>query len=183
MAEKLESEKKTEQEVQTAEQYAQAIKNLKDKTVDKEAYDKVVAERETLIKALSGEGPVPEGVQEGQKPADIKELKKRFQQAEELGLTNAEVVETALELRKALIESGQPDPFLPIGAKVKPTLQDIEGADRSAKALQAMLDAARDESGKVDPEMFNAQLRKNIAEDSPLLTARLRANQQTAKKR
>lgn len=166
----------------TADEYTAAIKNLKAKTVSKEEYDKLKEENKTLIKALAGEGPAPEGAQETGKKPDIKELRKKFLTAGEENLSNAETVQTALELRKALIESGERDPFLPQGMKIQTTPQDIATANKVADNLQKMLDEATDEEGYIDEEMFNAQLRKNIAEDSPLLIARLKANAAASKK-
>ena len=181
-----EEEKKTppadEETSLTADEYAAAIKNLKAKTVSKEEYDKLKEENKTLVKALAGEGPAPEGAQETGKKPDIKELRKKFLTAGEENLSNAETVQTALELRKALIDSGERDPFLPQGMKIQTTPQDIATADRVAETLQKMLDEATDEEGYIDEEMFNAQLRKNIAEDSPLLIARLKANAAASKK-
>lgn len=173
----LEDEKTQAQqpEIQSAEEYAAAIKALKESTVNKDEYDKVVADRAVLIKALSGEGPIPEGVQEAAKKPDIKELRQTFLNAGEENLTNAEYIKTALELRKAIIDSGGLDPFLPEGAKVNPTPQDIVGANKAAEAFQSWLDAATDENGKIDGELFNAYMKKGIAEDSPLITARLKA--------
>lgn len=162
-------------EIQSAEEYAAAIKALKESTVSKEEYDKVVADKTVLVKALSGEGPVPEGVQKQEKPADIKELRKKFLNAGEENLSNAEYIQTALKLRKAIIDEGGLDPFLPSGAKVNPTPQDIAGANKAAEAFQSWLDAATDENGKVDNELFNAYMKKGIVEDNPLITARLKA--------
>ena len=175
----LEEEKKetAQQEVQSADEYAAAIKNLKESTVSKEEYDKVVNDKKVLIKALAGEGPVPEGVQtQAQKP-DIKTLRKEFLEAGETNLSNAAYIRKALELRQAVIDEGGIDPFLPVGAKVNPTPQDIAGANKAAEAFQSWLDMATDpETGKIDEELFNAYVKKGIAEDSPMIAARLRAN-------
>ena len=162
-------------EIQSAEEYAAAIKALKESTVSKDEYDKVVADRAVLVKALSGEGPIPEGVQEKAQKPDVKELRKKFLDAGEQDLTNAEYIKTALELRKAIIDEGGMDPFLPQGAKASPTPQDIVGATKAAEAFQSWLDAATDENGKIDNELFNAFMKKGISEDSPILTARLKA--------
>ena len=170
-----EKEQATQPEIQSAEDYAAAIKALKESTVSKEEYDKVVADKKVLVKALSGEGPVPEGVQEKAKPADIKELRREFLNAGEENLSNAEYIQKALKLRQAIIDEGGIDPFLPSGAKVNPTPKDIEGANKAAEAFQSWLDAATDEKGKVDPELFNAFMRKGIADDNAMVTARLRA--------
>lgn len=41
-----------------------------------------------------------------------------------------------------LIESGNPDPFLPIGLRIAPTQEDIQAAERVADVLQQCLDYA-----------------------------------------
>lgn len=173
----LEEEKNMpQQEVQTADEYAEAIKNLKAKTVPLEDYNKVKADKEVLIKALAGEGPVPSEVAQQQaKSLDIKELRKKFLDAGEENLSNAEYIKTALDLRQAIIDEGGLDPFLPSGAKVNPTPADIAGANKAAEAFQSWLDNATDENGKIDDELFNAFMKKGIAEDSPIITAKLRA--------
>ena len=165
------------EKIQSAEDYAEAIKNLKAKTVSKEEYEKVVKDRDVLTKALAGEGPVPEEIarQQAKEKADVKELRKKFLNAGEENLSNAEYVQSALDLRQAILDEGGIDPFLPQGAKANPTNADIAGAQKVADAFQEMLDAATDENGKVDPELFNAYIKKYVAEDSPTVTAKLRA--------
>ena len=171
-----EEKKQQQQEPQTAGEYAEAIKDLRANTVSKEEYDKVVAERTTLVKARAGEGPVPEGVQKQEDPVDVKELRKKFLNAGEENLSNAEYIKTALALRKAAIAEGELDPFIPSGAKVKPTPQDVAKAQEVADTFQKWLDDATDENGKVDEELFMAFMRKGIAEDSPIVAARIRAS-------
>lgn len=161
--------------IQTADEYAEAIKTLKEKTVSKEEYDKVVAEKSTLVKALAGEGPVPDSVQKQAQPADLQELRRKFLNAGEENLSNAEYIKTALELRKAAIAAGELDPFIPAGAKVKPTPQDVAKAQEVADTFQKWLDDATDETGKTDEELFMAFMRKGIADDSPVVAARIRA--------
>lgn len=163
-------------EIQNADEYAEAIKNLKATTVSREEYDKLAQEKSTLVKALAGEGPVPDNVQKQAQPADVKELRKKFLEAGEENLSNADYIKTALELRKALIAEGELDPFIPSGAKVKPTLVDIEKAQQVADAFQSWIDNATDEKGNLDKDLFDAFLKKGIADDSPLITARLKAN-------
>ena len=170
------AEEEQPQKIQTAEEYAAAIKNLKENTVSKEAYDKVVNDNKVLTKALAEGDPLPEGAQEGPAP-DIKELRKKFLESGELNLSNAEYVQNALALRKALIDAGEVDPFIPAGVKAKPSLTDIQGAQKVAEALETWLEAARDsETGKIDEDIFNAMLKKGIAEDNPLIRARSNMN-------
>lgn len=170
-----EKEEKQQQETQmTAEEYAANIKKLRETSVPKEEYDKVVADNKTLAKALAEGVDVPEHDKQENKP-DIKELRKKFLKAGENNLSNVEFVQTTLELRKALMEAGEPDPFLPRGLKRKPDNTDFAGAQRVAEFLEDCLEQSKDEEGKPDPDMFNAMLKKGIANDSPLIAAKIKA--------
>ena len=178
MAEKDETKKEElEQDPKNAEEYVKALKSLRENSVDKKEYDKVVGERDTLIKAMAeGDTSHAQGAESEKKP-DIKELRDKLRTSGEKELSNAEFVATALQLRRAVIEAGGIDPFLPQGVKAKPTLIDIQGAERVAEGLQSCLDNATDpDTGKVDSDLFNAHLKKIIADDNPVLAARLKAN-------
>lgn len=171
------------EEIQTAEDYAAAVKRLKETTVSKEQYEKLLNDNKVLTKALAGEGPIPEGAQEAAKRPDINELRKKFLTAGENNLTNADTVLTALQLREACLEAGEPDPFLPAGIKNHPTPSDIQKAQDVADTLQNWIDESTDEDGIIDTETFNAMLRKGIADDSPLIAARLKTAQAAASKK
>ena len=160
-------------EIRTGEDYVKAVKNLKQNMVDKADYDKVVADNAALVKAIAeGQTVSNESAQETAKP-DIKELRKKFLNADE-SMSNAEYVQTALELRAAIIAEGGLDPFLPTGEKISPDVNDIKGAAKVAEGLEYCLEQAKGEDGKVDPELFNAHFNKILAADSPLLAARLK---------
>lgn len=177
---KDEQEKNTAAESQmTADEYAEEIKKLKANTVSKEEYDKVVADKKTLAKALAEGADVPEGEKQEKQPADIKALRKKLLTAGETSLSNVEYVQTALELRKALIADGQKDPFLPTEIKRKATKEDYAGAERVANFLESCLEDSKDDEGKPDEIMFNALLSKGIANDNPMIA---RAAQEWAKK-
>lgn len=157
-----------------AAEYAEFVKHLKETTVPKEEYDKVVEDKKTLAKALAEGGDVPEAEKQENKPS-LEELRKKFLKAGENNLTNVEFVQTALELRKASMEDGEPDPFLPRGLKRKPDNSDYQGAERVAAFLEDCVEQSKDEDGKPDPDMFNALLKKGIANDSPIIAAKLKA--------
>ena len=170
-----EKEEKQQQETQmTAEEYAAYIKHIRETTVPKEEYDKVVEDKKTLAKALAEGADVPEVEKQENKP-DIKELRKEFLKAGENNLTNVEFVQKTLELRKALMEAGEPDPFLPRGLKRKPDNSDFEGAQRVADFFEQAVEDSKDETGKPDPDMFNALLKKGIANDNSIIAAKVRA--------
>lgn len=174
--EELKKVETTEEAPKNAEEYVAAIKALKEKTVSKEYAEKLEKDNAALIKAVMNGDTVNADEQKQDKP-DIKALREKLSTAGEHELSNAEVVETMLKLRDAVITEGGIDPFLPVGAKVKPTLEDIKAAQHTADGYRYCLEEARDEeTGVVDKDIFNAVLKKITAEDNPVLTARLKAN-------
>lgn len=68
---------------------------------------------------------------------------------------NIQYMEKALALRKALMDKGEEDPFLPIGRKINPTQEDRDAAERAAKIYQQALDYARGDS-----EAFTNELQR-----------------------
>ena len=88
--------------------------------------------------------------------AEIAKLKKELYHSEK-PLSNLEVVSKTLELRKAIIESGADDPFLPTFAKDAPTDKDIEAAQKVARVLQEAVDESQG-----DEALFMARLNKII---------------------
>ena len=174
--EELKKVETTEEAPKNAEEYVAAIKALKEKTVSKEYAEKLEKDNAALIKAVMNGETVSANEQQQEKP-DIKALREKLRTSGEREVSNAEYIETALKLREAVIAEGGLDPFLPSGAKAKPTLEDIQKAEHTAQGFQYCLDEARDaETGVVDKDIFNAVLKKITAEDNPVLTARLKAN-------
>lgn len=138
--------------------YVAAIQELQKNTVSKERYDKLRAENKKLLNALvTGQGVEDESTAK----VDIKELRRKLFD-KDANLTNLEYVDTALKLRTALIESGERDPFLPIGDKVRDTAEMYSTAARVAEGLQECVDFAAGDSG-----IFTAQLQR-IMKDSPI---------------
>ena len=117
-------------------QYIEALKEMRSKTVDKAEYDKLAAENKRLINDVLN-GTVYDK-EESNTKVDIDELRRKLFSTEEQ--TNLEYVTNALALRKALIESGKEDPFVPQGSKYNPTQADYEKAQRVAQVLQEMVD-------------------------------------------
>lgn len=122
--------------------YIDAIKDLKQNTVNKEDYNRLAADNKRLLEAIVNGQTVS---QEQVKPkADLESIRARLFKNE--NISNLEYVSTALELRQALLDQGQPDCFLPTGKKVLPTDQDVECANRVAKVLQECVDFADGDS-------------------------------------
>ena len=131
--------------------YIEAIKEMKQNSVDRSAYDKLKSENKKLLDALVNGQQIDAPKEE--KP-DITELRKKLFNKDG-NLSNLEYVETALELRNALIDAGERDPFLPYGDRVTVTAEMYDKAQAVADGLQECVDFADGDSG-----IFTAQLQR-----------------------
>lgn len=139
--------------------YIEAIKTLKENSVDRDKFDAVVADKKRLLDMVVN-GQTIENVP--QKPkADIKALRNKLYNADNQ-LCNLDYISTSLKLREALIEEGQPDTFLPTGHKVSVTQQDIDTAEKVAAGLQQMVDAADG-----DPVIFLNEFQRRVKDTIP----------------
>ena len=133
--------------------YLAAIKELKEKSVDRSEYDKLRAENKKLIDAVvNGQPGQEEPVVSKHSKEQIDELRNDlFNSPKELN--NLEYITKAMELREALIENGEPDPFLPVGKQISPTRDDLEGAEKVAQVYKECIDYAEGDS-----EVFTNEL-------------------------
>ena len=133
--------------------YLAAIKELKEKSVDRSEYDKLRAENKKLIDAVvNGQPGQEEPVVSKHSKEQIDDLRNDlFNSPRELN--NLEYVTKAMELREALIENGEPDPFLPVGKQISPTRDDIEGAEKVAQVYKECIEYAEGDS-----EVFTNEL-------------------------
>lgn len=127
------------------------LEKLKANTVPKEQYE----ESQNQLKQMwdlyaNGSKPAND---EGEKPqpVDISKLKHELFDSE---LSNLDYATKALELRKAVMDNGGQDPFLPSGHNVVPTDEDIEAANRVADALQHCIDTADGDSAIFTNELY-----------------------------
>lgn len=144
--------------VEVEQDYIQTINDLKSNTVPKDQYQKLRSENKRLLDALvSGQQvdlPKTETV-------NVNDLRKKLF-TRDTDLSNLEYVETALQLRDALIESGERDPFLPFGEKVHETAEQHDKANRVAEVLKECVDFAEGDSG-----IFTAELQRRTKEVMP----------------
>ena len=133
--------------------YLAAIKELKEKSVDRSEYDKLRAENKRLIDAVvNGQPGQEEQVFVKHSKEQIDDLRNElFNSPRELN--NLEFITKAMELREALMENGEPDPFLPVGKQISPTRDDIEGAEKVAQVYKECIDYAEGDS-----EVFTNEL-------------------------
>lgn len=133
--------------------YLAAIKELKQNSVDRSEYDKLRAENKKLIDAVvNGQPGQEEPVFTKHSKEQIDDLRNElFNSPKELN--NLEYITKAMELREALMENGEPDPFLPVGKQISPTRDDLEGAEKVAQVYKECIDYAEGDS-----EVFTNEL-------------------------
>ena len=118
--------------------YIEAIKEIKENSVDKSLYEELREINKQLSKALAT-GQTLEG--EKEETVDIKKLRAELY-SEDSDLSNLEYAKKTLELRDALIAEGGRDPFLPWGEKIIPTQQDVEAANRVYEVMKECIEYA-----------------------------------------
>lgn len=149
-------EMRTEEVVDNTD-YIAAIKELKENSVDRQKYDALKADNKRLVEALVN----GQTIETNSKPqVDIQALRNELFRNE--NQTNLQYVENALKLRNALIESGEPDPFIPQGSKVIATSEDISAAQRVADVLQECIDYAEGDS-----QVFTNELQRRTVDTMP----------------
>ena len=133
--------------------YITAIKELKQNSVDRSEYEKLRAENKKLIDAVvNGQPGQEEPVVSKHSKEQIDDLRNDlFNSPKEL--SNLEYITKAMELREALMENGEPDPFLPVGKQISPTRDDIEGAEKVAQVYKECIEYADGDS-----EVFTNEL-------------------------
>ena len=133
--------------------YINAIKDLKQNSVDKAKYEALRLENKKLIDAVvNGRQGQEEQVVVKHSKEQIDDLRNDlFNSPREL--TNLEFITKTMELREALMENGEPDPFLPVGKQISPTRDDIEGAEKVAQVYKECIEYAEGDS-----EVFTNEL-------------------------
>ena len=133
--------------------YLAAIKELKENSVNRSEYDKLRAENKRLIDAVvNGQPGQEEQVVVKHSKEQIDDLRNElFNSPRELN--NLEFITKTMELREALMENGEPDPFLPVGKQISPTRDDIEGAEKVAQVYKECIEYAEGDS-----EVFTNEL-------------------------
>ena len=138
---------------ENTQDYLAAIKELKQNSVDRSEYDKLRAENKKLIDAVvNGQSGQEEPVFTKHSKEQIDELRNELFNSPR-DLNNLEYITKAMELREALMENGEPDPFLPVGKQISPTRDDLEGAEKVAQVYKECIDYAEGDS-----EVFTNEL-------------------------
>ena len=139
--------------------YIQAINDLKSNTVSKEQYLQLKGENKKLLDALVSGGSIESPVQKSE--VDINELRKELF-TKDNQLSNLEFVEKSLELRDALMDAGEPDPFLPVGSRISPTPEEARIAENVAQVYRECIEYADGNS-----EVFTNELMRRTVDVMP----------------
>ena len=169
---KPEEKREKEPEENNSVALAKALKEARENSVPKEEYEKLQEENRKLVsEIINGEGSAGNGQQSSPKEqeATIEELKEKLYGPKCGELSNLDYWKHTLALRKAVIDKGEPDPFLPVGAKISPTDDDAVKAQNVADVVQQCIDESEGNS-----EVFTALLQSRTNNDSPQLTMRLK---------
>ena len=144
--------------VDTTQDYISAINEIKQNTVSKEAYLKVVDDNRKLLDSLvHGTGNGQDQEQKPKEP-DIDALRGELYGNESNNMTNLEYVDKTLQLRKALMDKGEQDPFVTkAGKNYSPELVDFQKAERVASTLQECVDIAQG-----NPDVFDNEFQRRL---------------------
>ena len=151
---------------------AKALKELRENSVSKDEYNKVVEENKKLVaEVINGEGGAGNGQATPPEDleADIKAYREKLYGPKCSELSNLEFCETTLKLREAIIKRDGIDPFLPRGVNIKPTDYDTQRAQAVADVMAECIEEAKGDSG-----VFTALLQAKTNNDSPALVAHLK---------
>ena len=144
--------------VESNADYIAAINELKQNSVDRSKYDQLKADNKRLLDSLVNGLQIE--LPKTEVKSDLTELRKNTFREDQ---TNLDYVTNALALRKALIENGEPDPFLPCGEKTLPTDADVATAERVANVLQECVDLAEGDS-----QIFTNELMRRTVDTGPI---------------
>lgn len=143
------AEEEVKKTIGNDEDYIETIKKLKETTVSKEEYEKLVADNKKLIETLANGGTIEK---EEPKKVDIKALREKLY-SDDVNVSNLEFCSMALELRDEIIKQGGGDPFLPVGKQIAPTAEDVQKANQVAEALKSCIDYAEGDSAVFTNEL------------------------------
>ena len=151
----MEDEVKTEQNEQiTADDYLANLSALKNATVSKEEYSRVLEENRKLADALANGLPYDRQGDSEEPEVDLDALHKRLFVNPQYN-SDLDYFTDLLTLRNAMIENGQTDPFLPNHPDYIPNQQDSDRAQFIADEIQSSIDYAGG-----DAEVFRVELQR-----------------------
>ena len=136
--------------------YIEAIKEMKENTVDKEAYLKLEAENKQLLDAYINGKELDEKEKSKEPEVDIKALRESIFSED---CTNLDYITNSLKLREEILKKGGKDIFLPNGKNIKPTKEDLESVERVVECLNYCVEEADG-----NDEIFTLELQKHLVD-------------------
>lgn len=130
--------------------YLDTIKKLKENSVAKEDYDKVVADNKRLLDNYINSTPV-----EADTKKEIVDMKALAKELGDPNLSNIDYAKKVLKLRDACIEQKHYDPFVGTNKLTPPTQDDYASAERVASVLQDCVEYADG-----DNQLFTQELQR-----------------------
>lgn len=134
-----------------------ALNEMRKNTVPKSDHEKLKQDNARLL-GIVMRGETIEGPKQ-EESVDLNQLRKDLFFNE--NIDNLEYAKKTLQLRKAVIDQGGMDPFLPVGERIRPTAQDVEAAERVARVFEECIEYADGNS-----EIFTQELMRRTI-DSP----------------
>lgn len=149
----------TEQTTQEPDYIAQ-IEELRANSVSKEEYNKLKNEHNRAMNALINGGQLDK---KEETPVDKAALRKELF-SQDANLSNLEYWQKTLTLRKAIMDEGGRDPFLPYGQKITATAEDVAKANQVAAIVQECIDYADGDS-----RIFTNELDRRTIDTAPAM--------------
>lgn len=140
----------------TNQMYIDQINELKNNSVSKEQYNKVLEENRNLLKSLV-EGQPATSTEEPEPSRSVEEILKDFNS----DTTNLDHIKYVMELHNKRMEEGIND-FVPMGHNIAPTDDDIAAAKQVEDFLNDLIKTADG-----DPVVFNNEYQRRVM-DLPL---------------
>ena len=155
----------SEQEgVNDSTDYIEAIKEIKQNSVDKAKYNQLKEENQRLLKSLVN----GETIQQEVEPVDVNQLRKELC-SKDADYNNLDYMTKVMQLRDTLIEKGEKDPFLPWGKKITPSQEDVDTAERVANIVKECIDYAEGDS-----MVFTNELQRRMIDTGKQTNSKIR---------
>lgn len=119
--------------------YIQIIQDLKNNSVSKDKYNRLSEENKRLMTALANGETVEV---EAPETPDLTELRTALYVDDCQKLSDLDLIKKTLELRKAIMDQGGGDPFVPAGKRYAPEDSDFDIAQKVADVFQQCVDYA-----------------------------------------
>ena len=128
----------TPQDQDGAQDYIDTINELKNNSVPKDKYDRILQENKRLLKSIAnGEGIEVQAPKTPTIEETVAPLADRENQ-----MLSLEFAEKSLAFRDAVMAKGKRDPYLPQGEDITLTAQNYETAQKMADALKHCIEVA-----------------------------------------